>query len=280
MCFYIIDIYRDKCRYNNNFICFWTKCRFCTNTEQHLNKHISGHLNKRQFNCDKCNKRFKWKSNLVQHKHHIHSNDRPFVCPVSDCGKGFKTNGELNSHKAIHSDEKPFKCKVCDKRFKQKSNLISHQNCVHLNKRQFICDYIGCHQKFKRKSVLIKHKLIHSNEKPFKCDVKDCDQSFRQKSTLIQHKNRIHLRLKSHKCFHNNCDKSFVTSSELKRHIGYKHSTKKPFKCFNDNCNKRFKSKYEMYKHFYKISLIKYTFIRETKSFGLESKGSIGLQAM
>ena len=123
-----IDIYRDKCRYNNNFICFWPKCRFNTNTEYNLNKHISVHLNKRQFICNKCNKCFTHKSSLILHKHRIHSNDRPFVCPVSDCGKGFKTNGDLIQHKAIHSDKKLFKCKECDKRFKLKSNLISHQN--------------------------------------------------------------------------------------------------------------------------------------------------------
>ena len=95
----------DKLKCNKHFNCFSPKCRFSTNNECLFNKHISQHLNKRQFICNECNKDFKQKSHLISHKQYIHSNDRPFVCPVSECGKRFKTNSELIAHKAIHWSE-------------------------------------------------------------------------------------------------------------------------------------------------------------------------------
>ena len=111
----------DKLKCNKHFICFWPKCRFTTNTPKDLNRHISVHMNKRQFTCNECNKGFNQISNLILHKQCIHSNDRPFVCPVSECGKQFKTNSHLNRHKAIHLSEKPFKCDVkdCDKSYQE-----------------------------------------------------------------------------------------------------------------------------------------------------------------
>jgi len=110
--------------------------------------------NKRPFVCriNGCNKRFTRSDHLIRHKLVIHSNERPFKC--EDCGKAFKANDYLKRHKLIHSND--------------------HKYNIHLNKRRFICDYIGCQKRFKQKSTLIRHKLIHSNVKPFKCDVKDC----------------------------------------------------------------------------------------------------------
>ena len=59
-----LDIYEDKCQYNKHFNCFWPKCRFTTEREDKLSKHIDMHLNKRQFICEKCNKGFTVISNL------------------------------------------------------------------------------------------------------------------------------------------------------------------------------------------------------------------------
>ena len=120
----------DKLKCNKHFNCFWPKCRFTTNNVHHLNQHIDMHLNKRQFVCEKCYKIFTQNSSLIVHQFAIHSNDRPFVCPVSDCGKRFKTNKYSLKHKVIHSNVKPFKCDVkdCHKSFTQKSHIILHKN--------------------------------------------------------------------------------------------------------------------------------------------------------
>ena len=149
----------DKLKCNKHFNCFWPKCRFTTDCEYHLNQHISVHLNKRQFICNECNKRFIQKSHLIQHKQRIHSNDRPFVCPVSECGKRFKTKDVLISHKAIHSSEKPFKCDVkdCDKSFRRNSHLISHKKRIHYRLKSHKCFHNNCDKSFVSSSELKQH---------------------------------------------------------------------------------------------------------------------------
>ena len=201
------------------FICFWPKCRFSTEYKCFLNRHISTHLdNRRQFNCNQCNKVFIEYVYLIQHKRYVHSNEKRFVCHRSDCQKRFKTNGSLTRHKRfVHSSEKPYKCTECDKRFK---------DLRYLNR----------------------HKLIHLDIKPFKCHINYCGKRFGQKSDLNTHINR-HNGIKRYKCFHNNCDKSFVNSSDLRGHIAYKHSIEKPFKCLVKEFNRFFKTKSLLTRH-------------------------------
>ena len=252
------DVNEDKQRQcYKQLKCFWPKCQYSAEYLHKLNRHISHHLNKRQFVCEECNKQFLQKSTLLEHKRFVHSTDRPFVCNQINCNKRFKTNSHRIQHKSTHSSVKSFSCDECDKRFKTNSDLSSHKKFVHSNIRPFICPQNNCNKRYKRKSqlkehkrihcsdkpfeceecnrsfkyksYLTSHKLIHSNIKPFKCNVNNCNKSFRQRNGLSKHKMGFHIGIKRHKCIHNNCDKSFLTSVELKLHIGYKHSTERPF---------------------------------------------------
>ena len=121
------DVNEDKQRQcYKQLKCFWPKCQFSANYESDLNRHISYHLNERQFVCEECNKQFHTNSTLLQHKYYFHRNDRSFICQRIDCNKRFKTKRELIRHNISHTSDQNFKCDKCDKRFKFKRNLIRH----------------------------------------------------------------------------------------------------------------------------------------------------------
>ena len=79
---------------------------------------------------------------------------------------------------------------------------------IHLNERQFVCDFSECNKTFKQNSSLILHKRTHSGEKPFKCDINGCGQSCYRRTHLNDQK-LIHTGEKPYKCQFNNCGKRF-----------------------------------------------------------------------
>ena len=51
---------------------------------------------------------------------------RPFACDL--CDKSFKHKHHLTEHKRLHSGEKPFQCRKCGKRFSHSGSFSQHMN--------------------------------------------------------------------------------------------------------------------------------------------------------
>ncbi|KAK3883591.1 hypothetical protein Pcinc_012094 [Petrolisthes cinctipes] len=80
--------------------------------------------NLKMYECDKCGKRYSYKSTLATHQKAVHSNEKQFKCP--ECPKEFARKSYLKVHMVVHTGEKKYKCDECGKSFSQRGSLVVH----------------------------------------------------------------------------------------------------------------------------------------------------------
>ena len=170
----------------------------------HLRTHGVGH----QIRCELCNKSFPKPSRLTAHMNTFHKNIRNFTC--SKCDKSFKTRLHLETHQLLHTGERPHKCPDCGDSFRHKVSLIAHQR-IHTDIRPYVCE--TCGKRFREPSTLKAHTRVHSGDRPYKCDF--CDKSFTQRAGLNYHKS-VHVGEKPHNC--TRCSFSTIKMSSLRSH--------------------------------------------------------------
>ncbi|XP_039763015.1 zinc finger protein 699-like isoform X3 [Pararge aegeria] len=87
---------------------------------------------KPEYQCNKCNKKYSQRSNLIVHLK-SHTGAQPsFGCPT--CGKKFSNKANMKRHILTHKVLKPFKCHACDKTFVNASERRYHVLHSHLKK--------------------------------------------------------------------------------------------------------------------------------------------------
>ena len=134
--------------------------------------------------CPHCGKVFTLSCNLTKHINRVHKNLRPFSC--SHCDKRFKDKWHLKTHEMIHTGEKPYKCSMCDYKCATATLLKIHLR-LHTG-NTFNCS--RCDKKFTRQCQLAYHELTHDDAKPFKCS--QCDMSYVTKGGLLLHRIKVH----------------------------------------------------------------------------------------
>ncbi|CAB0028950.1 unnamed protein product, partial [Trichogramma brassicae] len=170
------------------------------------------HEGRKDIACEKCEKKFGRKSELLRHQRTVHEGRKDFAC--EKCEKKFGQKSELLRHqRTVHEGRKDFACDKCEKKFIQKTNLLRHQKIVHQGRKDYGCDM--CEKKFGEKSALLLHqKTVHEGRRDFVCDI--CEKKFGFKSHLLLHQKTVHEGRKDFAC--DKCEKKFGHKSQLLRH--------------------------------------------------------------
>lgn len=110
-------------------------------------------MNKRNFQCDSCDSKFKKKYHLIEH------------------------------HQLVHSVLRQFKCDLCQKDFKLKKCLQRHIRTVHSDQKNLLCD--TCGQNFTRIDKLKDHLKVHNYDNVHKC--LGCEKAFIKSGNWKRH---------------------------------------------------------------------------------------------
>ena len=105
-------------------ICFE---RFCLKGQ--LRNHKINHHGKvmETHKCDRCNKVFKFKSQVKYHIERVHENIKKHICGT--CNKGFSDKRSLKFH--VMKGHVKFECEHCDMFFSHKGTLKVHNSLFH-----------------------------------------------------------------------------------------------------------------------------------------------------
>lgn len=146
-----------------------------------------------EHKCDVCDKVYKYKSMLKQHKIKAHGDPslyerRRYLC--AQCGKELKTAKGLEIHHRSHTGEKPYTCEVCGKCFACETLLRTHK-VIHTGERKYSCDQCG--KAFTQRSTLVVHKRYHTGERPYICP--RCGKGFITRTVLNTHMKSCRWRL-------------------------------------------------------------------------------------
>jgi len=116
--------------------CSWGDCEIEMNTQEALVSHILlDHVGTGKASyvcmwkgCTREHKPFS-KRHKIQNHIRIHTGERPFACPVPECGKKFSRQDGLNTHIKTHSSVKPYVCPFpnCGKAYFHSRSLRKHE---------------------------------------------------------------------------------------------------------------------------------------------------------
>lgn len=120
------------------------------------------------------------------------SEDRPFSCPVPNCGGRFHRKFTLHEHLKTHTGEQPHQCPVaeCGKRFSTSGNLARHRKLHAM--RKISCPAAHCTRVFTSREKLVPHLKVHLAHTPHTCDFAGCGKTFSTAGNLTRHRRTQH----------------------------------------------------------------------------------------
>ncbi|XP_015589813.2 zinc finger protein 37 isoform X6 [Cephus cinctus] len=232
------------------------------------NKHMVTHSDMRPYECQTCQKKFKYNFGLKKHTKEQHSDSAPlYACKMCEfttkhypylqehftrkhtddykykcnfCGKKFKVEPDYKVHMSDH-ETGPQVCDICGVSYPNKSSLYYHRNYMHTEKKKsFECKI--CKKKLQTEKNLESHMQQH--EQTYVCE--ECGMKFARKYGLTKHR-RVHTGEKSHLC--SVCGKAFACMATQRVHF-LTHAGVRPYVC--DVCGLNFTQRSSLMLHWKK----------------------------
>ncbi|KAL4659286.1 P43 5S RNA-binding protein-like [Arapaima gigas] len=231
------------------------------------------------FRCawEVCGATFRKEWRLKEHQH-VHTGERPLVCPVSGCERRFAKTSRLSRHKLHHTGQKRFRCSVggCCTSFFTPAELKRHVTRAH-GEGHFKCHYAGCTMMFRKRKAYKMHLVVHGLTPVFKCKAKGCTATFETsvacKAHEKTHKGKVGVvpgcqvvehtwgklikHIQEHEVAYTckECPKAFRKRAALRRHKRTHASQKPVLHCPKQDCQAYFTTTFNLQHHIRKVHL-------------------------
>ncbi|XP_062705307.1 zinc finger protein 626-like [Aedes albopictus] len=167
--------------------------------------------------CPTCKKTFANIYAMRTHTLAFHSDATRYVCDV--CGKEFKTQRQVASHRLAHTQptlEDGARCEICNVWISRKERLRRHITEIHESK-ETECDI--CHKTYPNLKAMRKHKSLVHVALNFECEV--CGKRFKKALNLTEHRASAHTGEKLYSCEF--CGMEMNSNGNLYAHKKNKH---------------------------------------------------------
>lgn len=124
---------------------------------------------------------------MQEHLRHAHSEERPYKCEESECGKTFKLKQDWQTYlRIVHNPECSYCCRYCEHDFKTEKELDLHLLKDHSNERSYRCTEPGCYKTYTEERHLDRHvRSVHLDERPFEYPEPGCTKAYKREESLI-----------------------------------------------------------------------------------------------
>lgn len=148
------------------------------------------------FQCSFCDLKFSYASKLEYHITSVHSDERPFECPVEECGQSFKAPNAVRRH-VIEVHEQggvQFDCPLCQLSFTTEEARETHLTKVHGPGPSTKCSKCGKSFPSNQRLLFHQHK-VHGVYIPMNDDSKttcpECGKRFNTEESMHLHMMRM-----------------------------------------------------------------------------------------
>uniref|UniRef100_A0A8D9BLV2 Zinc finger protein 208 n=1 Tax=Cacopsylla melanoneura TaxID=428564 RepID=A0A8D9BLV2_9HEMI len=113
--------------------------------------------------CKFCSRRLPPNMGMKRHIAFRHSGDKPYTCPMPNCGLTFENSTTMTAHiQSVHAQSLPYECNLCPHRYADRTGVQKHMSRVHSSlKCQNTLSCTKCSYQAPNRKSLSSHMRVH-----------------------------------------------------------------------------------------------------------------------